>query len=77
MHVAHRGVVAPDGEHGGEVEHAVEVDGRVVTDQFQFKFERLGKAFFKGERDHFKGIAPQRFEGVTQVALTGHETSLW
>jgi len=57
-------------------EHAVEVDGRVVTDQFQFKFEGLGQAFFKGERNHFEGIAPQRFEGVTQVALTGHGTSL-
>lgn len=77
MHVAHRGVVAPNGEHGGQVEHAVEVDGGVMTDQLQLKFEGLGEAFFKGERDHFEGIAPQRLEGVTQVALTGHETSLW
>jgi hypothetical protein len=39
--VAHRGVMTPNGEHRGEIEHAVEVDGREVTDQLQFKLEGL------------------------------------
>ncbi|CRM74976.1 hypothetical protein [Pseudomonas sp. 58 R 3] len=47
--VTYRGVVAPDGEHGGQVEHAIEVDSRVVTNQLQFQFEGLGEAFFEGE----------------------------
>jgi 6,7-dimethyl-8-ribityllumazine synthase len=46
-----------------------------MADQFQREFERLGQALLKGERDHFEGIAPQRFEGVAQVALAGHKTS--
>nr|VVN42401.1 hypothetical protein PS652_05522 [Pseudomonas fluorescens] len=76
VHVAHRGVAPPDSEQRGKVEHAVEVDGRVMAGQFQAQVKGLGQAFFKLELDHLEGIALQGLEGEAQVALAGHEGSL-
>lgn len=45
MDIAHWGVVAPDGEHRGQVEHAVEVDSGVVAGQLQLELEGPGQAY--------------------------------
>ncbi len=75
VHIAHWGFAAPDGEQPRQVEHVIEVDGRVVAGQLQFQLERLGQAFFKREGHHIEGIAFQGLEGESQVALAGHVAS--
>ncbi|MNV76694.1 hypothetical protein D3C71_1700640 [compost metagenome] len=76
VHITHRGLAAPQGEQRRQVEHAVEVDGRVVAGQVQGQLEGSGQALFQLELDHLEGIALQGLEGETQVALTGHGDSL-